>query len=398
MTAKSDSVYTQIDVPEIINAVGYATRVGGSRVSDAVVNAMADAQHAYVQIDDLQAAAWRVIAEVTGAEAGIVTCGAAAGLTLGAAACLTGLDVEKMDQLPDITGFARNQIIYPRLGPYHYDHAVRLCGADMIEIDFGADDALQQIRASIGPRTAAIGYAWHGVDERPAIHDLAELAHEHDLPLLVDGAMSLPPADNLRDFMRRGADLVTFSGGKHLGGPQASGILCGRRDLIRAAWLQMVDMDVRPQTWSLRHWIDAGWVDRAPRHGIGRSMKVGKEAIVGLIAALQAYDQRDHAAEQSAWRDIVDTLAERLSDLPSLAVQPLFPAPNGQPFSVLRLELQGGPQMTDLIDALSAHRPRIILSEHETDPNQAYVYPMCLKAEDLEIIASAIRQHLDPHA
>ena len=398
MTSDPKSIYARFDVPNVINAVGYATRVGGSCVSDAVVAAMAEAQHTYVEIDDLQAAAWRVIADVTGAEAGIVTCGAAAGLTLGAAACLTGLDVEKMDQLPDVSALSRDQIIYPRVGPYHYDHAVRSCGAHVVAVDYDADDALDRIREAIGPRTAAIGYAWHQVEERPPIHELAQLAHEHGLPLLVDGAMSLPPADNLRNLIERGADLVTFSGGKHLGGPQASGVLCGRADLIRAAWLQMVDMDVRPQTWSLQHWVEAGWIDCPPRHGIGRSMKVGKEAIVGLLAALKDYGQRDHAAEQSEWREMVDWLAGRLADLPGLVAEPLFPAPNGQPFPVLRLSLSGSPNMTALIDALSKHRPKIILAEDDENHDRAYVYPMCLKAGEPQVIASAITAALQRDA
>ncbi len=107
--------------------------------------------------------------------------------------------------------------------------------------------------------------------------------------MIVDAACALPPVENLTSFIRRGADLVAYSGGKHLGGPQASGILCGRKDLIRSAWVQMVDMDVREGTWSLQHWIANGWLSRPPRHGIGRSMKVSKESIVGVMAALQRY-------------------------------------------------------------------------------------------------------------
>jgi L-seryl-tRNA(Ser) seleniumtransferase len=133
-------------------------------------------------------------------------------------------------------------------------------------------DALKQIELAITKKTPAIGCAWYHVEERPPIRQLVRLAHRYRLPLIVDAAMSLPPAENLTQFIRCGADLVVFSGGKHLAGPQASGILCGRRDLARSAWLQMVDMDVRVGTWSLRRWIEESWIARPPRHGIGRAI------------------------------------------------------------------------------------------------------------------------------
>src|ERR1051325_5794346 len=249
-------VYERLGVTEIINCVGYATRIGGSRLSQEVLDAMREASQAYIEIDELQAAAWRIIARCTGAEAGIVTCGAAAGLTLGAAACLARADVEIMDRLPDVSGLSRIEIIYPRITRFDYEHPVRLCGARLVEVDYEQPDSLERIEATIGPRTAAIGYAWNRVEERPDLGALAALAHRHQLPLLLDAAMALPPTDNLRGFVHRGADLVAISGGKHIGGPQSSGILCGRADLIRSAWVQMTDMHVREGTWPLQPWVE----------------------------------------------------------------------------------------------------------------------------------------------
>lgn len=389
----SARAYASLDVPEVVNGVGYATRVGGSCPDEPILRAMEEAGRAYVEIDDLQRAASNLISRCTGAEAGIVTCGAAAGVTLAAAACLAGADPDRMDQLPDVSGFPRDEIIYPKAGLYDYDHAVRVSGARMVAVDYGAADALARIEAAIRPRTAAIGYAWYHVSEKPPIRELARLAHRHELPLLVDGAMSLPPVENLKKLIADGADLVAFSGGKHLGGPQASGILCGRRDLVRSAWVQMVDMDVRPGTWSLREWVEEGWIPRPPRHGIGRSMKVGKEAIVGLLTALERYERRDHAAELETWKKSVHEIASGLASVPGLRVTPLFPGPSGQPFPVVRVESEG---MRDLLRGLKGLRPKIVLCEDETDERRAYIYPMCLRPQDPGYIVASVRKLIPP--
>ena len=387
-------VYQGLGVPEVINAVGYATRVGGSRPSEAVIAAISQAQRAYVQIDDLEEAASRIIRDATGAEAGIVTCGAAAALTLASAACLTGLDVEAMDALPDTGILPRYEIIYPQLGQFHYDHAIRASGARVVAIDYESADPLRRIEHAIGPRTAAIGFAWHRVDEPPGVEPLAALAHDHGLPLLVDGAMSLPPVENLTDFVARGADLVTFSGGKHLGGPQASGVLAGRADLIRSAWLQMVDMDVRPQTWSLRHWVEEGWVPRAPRHGIGRSMKVSKESAAGLLVAIQEYAERDHAAELRDWSATVVEMSEALDGNRGLVAEAVHHRPGGQPLPYVQLTLDDETAMTRLIRALEQRRPRIIMNEDASDGRRGYLYPMCLQAGEAEQVVRAISDEL----
>lgn len=385
--------YAHFGIPRIVNAVGYATRVGGSCPREEVLQAMYAANQAYVEIDDVQAAASRRIAESTGAEAGIVTCGAAAGLTLAAAACLAGNNPDLMERLPDVSGFERDEIIYPYVGPFDYDHPLRVAGAKLVYVDYKSDDAMSRIEAAISPRTAAIGYNWRQVREAPAIRELAARAHNHRLPFLVDGAMSLPPVSNLRYFIECGADLVTFSGGKHIGGPQGSGILCGRQDLIRSAWVQMVDMDVRVPTWSLRAWVAEGWISRAPRHGIGRSMKVGKESIIGLMVALERYMSRDHDAEYASWDSIIASIEEGLEGIPGLSLTRLPGAPNGQPFPVLRLYCDRatlGISTQDLQNRLRELDPKIILSEDENEWG-ATIFPMCLDAAQAKYIVASIR-------
>lgn len=391
----SAEIFAGLGIHPIINAVGYATRVSGSCPHPDVVAAMAAASGEYFEIDDLLDSASGLIAQATFTEAGIVTCGASAALSLAAAACLAGNLPEVMDALPDVSACPRNEIIFPIPGPFDYDHALRVSGAKLVFVDYHADDALRQIEQAIGPKTAAIGYVWLEVTERPSVAALAELAHRHGLPLIVDAACALPPSENLSAFSRDGADLIAYSGGKHLGGPQASGILCGREELIRSAWVQMVDMDVRHGTWSLQHWVECGWISRPPRHGIGRSMKVSKEAIVGVMAALSRYGARDHAAEYAAWSAIIDEIEAGLRDLPEvklgLNITRLPCGANGQPYPNLRLE-SAGLRVSDLLHGLRRRPRRILLAEDERSPDRAVLYPQCLKPGDAAEIIAAIWQ------
>jgi D-glucosaminate-6-phosphate ammonia-lyase len=391
----SDDVYARLGVRPIVNAVGYATRVSGSCPHPDVIAAMAAASGAYFEIDDLLSASDRIIQKCTGAEAGIITSGASAALTLAAAAALAGNNPDLMDRLPDTSLCPRNEIIYPLPGPFDYDHAIRLSGAKLVTIDYKAPNAIEQIRQAITSRTAAIGYVWHGVEERPALEKLIALAKDFDLPTIIDAAYALPPIENLTSFVRRGASLVAFSGGKHIGGPQASGLLCGKEELIRSAWVQMVDMDVRAGTWSLQHWVDRGWISRAPRHGIGRQMKVSKEGMIGLMTALERYSQRDHAAERAGWKKSIDAIYDAISTMPELRVARFETAANGQPYPLVQIESGPAPKgmpVRDLILALRARPRKILLAEDEVSPERAFIHPQCLRAEDINEIIAAIRE------
>jgi D-glucosaminate-6-phosphate ammonia-lyase len=390
-------IYAHFGIQAIVNAVGYATRVSGSCPHPDVIAAMSAASAAYVEIDDLLSAAGELIKRCTGAESGIITSGASAALTLAAAACLAGNRPEIMDQLPDVTGCTRTEIVYPAPGRFDYDHALRLAGARLVSIDYRSPDALSRIERAINSQTAAIGFVWQGVEEKPDLSDLISLAHRHSLPVIVDGAYSI---ENLSSFSRRGADLIAYSGGKHLGGPQASGILCGRADLIRSAWVQMVDMDVRAGTWSLQHWIEDGWIQRPPRHGIGRSMKISKESMIGLMVALERYALRDHAGEHASWNKTIDIIQNGLQDLTDLRVDRLEQALNGQPYPLLQIESGFAPKgfaVRDLILALNSLPRRILLSEDEVSPDRAFIFPQCLRPGDAEYIVSAIHTIVSTH-
>lgn len=309
------SIYERYGVRPLINAAGTKTRLGGGSMAPEVLEAMREAAVASVDMAHLQAAASRVIARITGAEAGYVTSGAAAALTLGAAACMTGTDPVKIDRLPHTDGMP-NEIVIFRLHRNSYDHAWRAAGARLVEV--GVDDRVArsgvrsvepwEIEAAIGERTVAVAYV-AGAAAAPPLAAFVRVAHAHDLPVLVDAAGELPPKENLRAFIDEGADLVAFSGGKAIGGPQASGVLCGRKDLIRSVLLNHLDMDMDLSLWDPpEDLLPRSLLEALPRHGIGRGFKVGKEEIVGLLVALERF-------ADDAWQDSLGARRELAADV-----------------------------------------------------------------------------------
>ncbi|MBK9168482.1 MAG: aminotransferase class V-fold PLP-dependent enzyme [Bryobacterales bacterium] len=312
------SLFDDYQIQPIINAKGSSTRVSGGFLAPEVAAAMKQAGEHCFDMAELQAAASRVIADVTGAEAGIVTSGAAAGLLLGTAACVAGLDPDKMSRLPDTTGM-KNEVIMVRSQRNFYDHAVRTAGVRIVEVGLpdrvagaGVRDAEPwEIAAAINERTAAIMYVANA-NARPALEEVARVANSQHVPLIVDAAAQLPPASNLRRFIAAGADLVAFSGGKAIGGPQGSGILAGGRDLIMSAILQNLDLDIAWAQWSPPpSLIDKHRLVGIPPHGIGRTCKVGKETIFGLLTALRLFladtDQQRHDRGLAHVRRIAST-------------------------------------------------------------------------------------------
>ena len=302
------TIYFDLGVPEIINACGTVTRLSGGLMAPEVAEAMRQASLACVDMVELQAAASRVIRDATGAAAGIVTSGASAAVLLGTAAILAGLDPARMNALPEVPD-GRRDFLMVRSQRNMYDKALMVAGARIIEIGIpdrysgpGVRDAAPwEIEAAISKNTAGIYYL-AGAQSKPSLREIAAVAREHRLPVLVDAAGQLPPAANLRRFLDEGADLVCFSGGKAIGGPQSSGILAGRADLIASALLQMLDLDIFEDAWSPPAEFAALRQMRGlPHHGIGRSCKVGKEEIAGLCVALKRFTVTDEGARRDAW-------------------------------------------------------------------------------------------------
>lgn len=374
---------------EIVNAAGYSTRVGGSCPNREVLEAMAYAQSQYFEIDDLLDIASRIIAEATGSEAGLVTCGAGAALALSAAAVLVRNDVEKMDQLPDVSSLQRKEFIYPTCGRFNYDHPLRSSGATLRQLPFSPDTLEQELAEAISPATAGVVFVWKHRTDDALIKRISTICRERQIPFIVDAAMALPPSENLRALYALGPNLITISGGKHLGGPQNSGLLFGDHDLIHSAWLQMVDMDVRPASWSRRPLLNEGFVSRPPRHGLGRAMKIGKDTILGCLAAVKLYGQRDLTAERARWHSICQTIVHESTPSAHFQLQYLEENGTGQ-YPVVKLLADSAERMNRLKDKLKSLPRKVILAEHEEDEAVAYIYPLCLSDQDLGIVIGAL--------
>jgi L-seryl-tRNA(Ser) seleniumtransferase len=336
----------------VISAAGYVTSLGGGALPEPVRAAIAEAAAGTWRPDDLQEWASEVIAEATGAEAGWVTAGAAAGLTLGAAACIARSEPSAIDALPD-TGALPAEIIVQRGHRNAYDRAFRTAGARIVEVGYPLIEGVGrtyewQIESAFSERTVAVGHLALADADGVPLARVCELAATHRVPVIVDAAAELPPSSNLRRFIDEGASLVAFSGGKAIRGPQGSGVLAGRRDLIESVRLQTLDMDVDADAWSAREGSEP------PHHGLGRSMKVGKEEIAGVAAALREFTRRDHEAEAEEYASWLQSLLPTVSAWPAAVRTDLHFYPR------LVVEVGLG-RARRLAEALAAGAPAIVV-------------------------------------
>ena len=291
-------VYRDIGVRPIITASGSTTMYGGSRLRPEAMGVMNKAATVMVHLEELNREAGKVIADVTGAEAGLVTSGAAGGLLLQAAACMAGADPAKMYRLPDSEGM-RNEIVIQNSHRFSYDQAYRAAGARLVGVGDGRSCTPWELESAIGDRTAAVAYLVAPFTSRRALplDQVIEVAHAKGVPVIVDAASRLPPRENLRRFIAQGADMVIFSGGKGIRGPQGTGVLCGRADLIEAAA-----------------------ANGSPNRFIGRSMKVAKEEIVGLVTALRLFVDEDEDAETREYTRLCQKVVDALIEVPGIGV------------------------------------------------------------------------------
>lgn len=396
------SIFDTFGVRAVVNAAGPVTRLSGAPLHPEVASAMAEAAQYCVRMEDLQEAAGRYLAEITGAEGGYVVAGAAAGLSLAAAACIAGLDVAAMDRLPDTTGL-RCEIIVQRAHVTAYTHALRLAGASLVEVGYlgypGQGITWSwQVETAITGRTAALAWAIGGAEGVVSLEDVVEIGRRHGLPVIVDAAAALPPVENLRAFIAAGADLVAFSGGKAIGGPQASGILVGRNDLIESVALQHQDMDVYPATWTWRErYIESGRLPGPPHHGIGRPMKVGREEIAGLIVALRRFLARDHAAERRAQEEQLTAIDRTLRDIPGIEPELLDNgrAPRPYPTLLIRIdETVVEHSVEQIVNELADGDPSVCVSQNFMHERAIGIVATALKPGDEATIASRLRQVL----
>jgi L-seryl-tRNA(Ser) seleniumtransferase len=385
------TIFAALGVRPVINAAGTATRLSGGLMHPAVTAAMAEAAAACVEMPDLQAAASREIARATGAAAGIVTAGSSAALLLAAAACMAQRDVAAMDRLPDAA--PRDEFIVMRSQRNMYDRAIRVAGGRLVEVGIpdrfsgaGVRDAdAAEVAAAIGPRSAAICWLAQPWSE-PPLAEVVAVAHAAGLPVIVDAAAQLPPQSNLTAFIAAGADLVCFSGGKAIGGPQASGILAGRRDLVASALLQMLDLDLPAAQFRLpAEFAGNTRLAALPRHGIGRSCKVGKEEIVGLLVALRRFVAEGDTARMARLTASLEAVRDAAGALPGLEI-----AAGPLPLLLVRLADRAAAQAAEA--RLRARRPAIHVGQARLREGVLVVNPLALAERDLAPLGLALRE------
>jgi len=395
-----------LGVARRLNAAGTLTRLGGALMEPEVLRAMQEAAACSVDMAELQTLASQRIAAFTGAEAGLVTTGASAGLTLATAACLAGWDAARMAALPDTRGMPARFLMH-RTHRNTYDRAVRLAGGCIVDIghnDRGIGAGVRsleawEIEAALDAQSAGFVFV-ASPESLPHLPTVLEVMHRHGLPVIVDAAAQLPPRENLRRYVALGADLVVFSGGKALQGPQSSGLLIGRRELIGSALLQMMDMDVHPNTWAPAGLVDPSLLRGIPVHGIGRGFKAGKEEIAGLLCALERFVARDEAAHFRHWTQRLQAMVRAWETQAPVLAPELCPAGPVNPVPLLALHTpEPAAQFSRRLQGMS---PPVHLAEGRMDEGLLLLNPMALAAADdalvVQQIARAARQALNPEA
>ena len=365
------NLYQEIGVRPLINAKGTYTIISGSLSLPEVKQAMEEAGRHYVNMDELMAGVGARLAKITGADWGIVTAGCAAAITGATAACIAGTDPEKSQKMPYLAkGSLKSQVIIPKHSRNPYDVGARLLGVEVVEVD-----TPEQLQANMGPQTAMI-YILSSPDAASgplSIANICQAAKARNIPVFVDAAAENLTIPNIH--LAAGATFVGYSGGKCMRGPQCAGLLLGRKDLLQAAWFQA-----------------------APHHNVGRSLKVGKEEIMGMLTAVEMWTKRDHEAEWSTWKEWLGTIEAKVKPLPSVTTEYLMPEDLSNHSPRLRIKWNGNTlKITgdELAKTLDEGTPRIQFDEWSgTRPDEMEssltIMPYMMMPGDDKIVADAI--------
>ncbi len=360
--AERGNIYTRIGVRPFINLTATYTINGGALSRPEVKQAMEEASHYPVNLDELMEKVGEQLAKLLGCEWGIVTSGCAAALVHATAACVAGADPEKMLQLPNLQGL-KDEVIMPKQSRNVYDHAIRHVGLKIIEVG-----SREEFHAALTDRTALIAVLGTGEAKGSVrLEEMAEAGRKRGVPILVDAAAELPVVPN--PYLSRGADLVGYSGGKFMRGPQCAGLLLGRKDLVRAAWL-----------------------NSSPHHGFGRAMKVGKEEIMGMLTAIEVWRNKvDLKAEYQKWEGWYAHISKVIAQVPGIQTQVKPPA-GASPFPVMELTWdpqQIGMTAEEVGQQLLEGEPRIM--SHAEGPGHSFVLrPVAMKDGEYRVVAERL--------
>ena len=366
-----DDIRQRLGLRPIINVSGTMTALGASIVVPEAVEAVAAILPAFVEIGDLQKKASRVIGRLCGAEAGFVTASCSAGISVAVAGAMTGADLAAVERLPDTSGLKDEVVILlGHMASYGapVDQGIRLTGARVVPVGQATFARRYQLEGALTERTAAAVYvvSHHVVSYgQIPLEEFAEVCHAHNVPVIVDAASEY----DLKGFLARGADIALYSAHKFLGGPTA-GIVAGRKDLVRAAFLQ--------------------------NGGIGRGMKVGKEGMVGTIAALEAWERRDHAGIRTRETGYLELWRLTLHGRPGVTAT-IEPDPTANPLD--RLKVAVAPEEAhitawDLSDNLARGDPPVIVRDHIVEHGTFYMDPCNLHPGEETIVARRLDEEL----
>ena len=355
----SPEVYTRIGVRPFINCTATLTVNGGSLTLPQVIDAMEQAAHFHVSLEELMDKAGDRLAEMLQAPGALVTAGTAAALTHATAGVLAGADPEKIQRLPNLQGM-KNEVIIPRESRNAYDHAVRTLGVTIIEVN-----TPEELRAAISPHTAMIELLGNHFGKASLdLKDVAPIARAAGIPILVDAAADYLIAPN--PYLAQGADLVAYSGGKIIRGPQGAGLLVGRRDLVRAAW-----------------------ANSAPHHGFGRALKVTKEEIIGILRAVEAWhSEYDLKTDFRTWESWYAHISDRITKVPGVRAEVHGPI-RGGPFPTLNISWE--PEQIGLtageVGRLMLEGEPRIMTQAEGEGHSFLLRPVALKPGEYQIVA-----------
>src|SRR5579884_2116859 len=374
IVTRTPGVYERLGLRRVINASATLTRLGGSIMPPEVRQAMVEAGESFVDIVEMQRAVSARIAELTHNEAAYVSSGAAAGLALVTAALITGPDEAKAERLPLPDG-PKYDVLIHKSQRFVYDHAIRMVGVNLVEFGMGGGAQPWELEAAYTDRTIAVVFLAGLINEQRAlpIEHVIESAHRHNVPVIVDAAAQLPPPENLWRFTRDlGADIAIFSGGKGLCGPQPTGLVLGRKSIIEGIY-----------------------VNASPVQNIGRPMKVGKEELAGILAALEWYLRQDHKAIMKRYEDVVQLFVERFDGKkPGVSARRDFPSEAGQPHPRALITLDPavlGFGVDHVVKALRDGEPSIAVAGGRAG---IYINPQTLQEGEERIVARRLAEIL----
>jgi L-seryl-tRNA(Ser) seleniumtransferase len=380
MSRDSQSLLRELGVKPVVNASGTLTILGGTTLAGEISEAWAEASRVYLDMNELHAKAGEFVSKLTGAESAYITTGTAASLVISIAACMTRGETEKMTQLPRTQGM-RNQVIVQRLHRNEFEFLFEIAGSEIVEIGNEHVTTRAQLEEAICEKTAAVGYFAYDPQEGVLpLETVLEISHGHDVPVIVDAAAEVPPLENLTKFVRMGCDLVLYSAGKDIGAPSDTGIILGRRELVRTC------MRLGPHNREI--------INSRPRDYIGRPMKTSKEDILAVVAALRRYVHTDHTRRYDGWEKKIRYMISELSKRNDLRVSRVLPGyGHPRPVSIPRIELEFHNGMTadEVLIRLRTGNPPIFAY---VISNRLYLNPQCLCDGEEEVVVSRITEIL----